>query len=317
MPATLDRIEETLGRIVDQPLAQTLAELGILADEDPANPAPNLAIAMVSSFSQNDFTRAMVELQTASERLRGADAADEEIRFSQGLYDAISSVFGLLQVGADDPLLTGDALRNRIQQVAAIHADIGSAIAKVRAAVQGLPDSSLAAVVLAALEALVPLSPALPRPSPGPDHDLGVQSLTELRSTGGSQPLAAFFLVYAYRAVRDYNSAISSGEWLEQRHPSSALVKQVIGSCYFYQGDYQTAKDYYLQAYALGPNASISLGLARMQALVGGSDNLREARDLAQRAESVDKSSAVTAGLEGVQRLIERQEHIQALSGPG
>ena len=50
----LDRIEAILDRLPDRPLVDTLAELSRLAHAEPNNPAPHLAMTIVSAFARHE-----------------------------------------------------------------------------------------------------------------------------------------------------------------------------------------------------------------------------------------------------------------------
>jgi tetratricopeptide (TPR) repeat protein len=299
MPPTLDRLEAALASILDRPLEQTIAELEGIARDEPDNPGPHLAIAMVSAFTREDFSRARSALKRASALLRRADQSDPEIRFARALNDVISGELATLGgERTNDLSLSDDEVRARLDAPAKGRRKAFDASRELTNAVRGVRESHLAQVIAAAIRALSRAFPVN-----GSAAKAGVTSLARLRETGASEPLAGLFHLYAHRRARNYAAALQSGAILERRHPSSALVKQAIGSCHFYRRDYKLAEDYYRQALSLDPeNASITLGMARVLVMRGDQAALDEAAKLTERAEAGDREGVLKQAVGALRR---------------
>jgi len=312
MPPTLDRLEVIMGRIVDQPREQTLADVREFAEEEPANPGPHVAMAMVSSFTWHDFTEAERHLARASLLLRDADPEDPEIQFAQALHDAIRAEFELIgMAGLSDLSLSADEVKRMVESGIDVRRRSRQAMKALTASVDRLDESALAWTIHAALGAF---SRAIP--AKGDEFRRNVASLAELRNQDRTEALAGLFHMYAFRHIRDHEGSIRSGEVLERRHPNSPLVKQAMGSCYFYKHDYRNAERYYRQAFELAPESPwVMLGLARVLTLAGGTHNLQEAGELARRAQDADPGGVLDHTMPYFNRDFEIMEYVTELGG--
>jgi tetratricopeptide (TPR) repeat protein len=302
MPATLDRLEQTLAAIVEQPLAQTLAALQGFADEEPQNPAPYLAMAMVSSFARNDFVEASKYLSVARRLLEAADVAgDVEMAFAQALYRTISAEFKMAAVARP---MKGQIIPAQLMGWAEAEAECKAAFTDLDRAVRKVDDSTLAQSLRAMFLAFSRANGVA-----GKEYSQGVRALSRLRTSSKSPDLAAFFLIYAYRRAHRYPQALRIGQELEERNPNSPLAKRVVGSCYFFMQDFDDAERYYQQAMVLDPDdLSLRLELARVFQRQG---KLVEAREIVHEVTGLDKAGSLSAFSRPV---LESQEVREALS---
>lgn len=279
----LDRIEAILDRLPDRPLVDTLAELSRLAHAEPNNPAPHLAMTIVSAFARHERADAAQHLQRARALLAQANLSDPEMQFAKALCDAISYEFRLLSL--ERPVRGSATAGALFERARADRGATGAIQSMADIAAKKLGHSTLAATLTAALQSLArAITPNEAK------HGQGVTALGRLSANGNSQSLAAFFLVYAHRRVRNYPEAIRVAHSLEQKHPNSAMVKMAIGSCHAHSRDLVNAERYYRQALALAPHdPAAHLGLANVLTKRGQLDQARDVADDVVRFDAAGK----------------------------
>ena len=85
---TLERMEKVLAKILARPIAEIIAELQEIADRDSKNPAPHLAMTIVSGFygiSHLDLADARKHLANAGNLLKAHREKKPEWKFSNDL----------------------------------------------------------------------------------------------------------------------------------------------------------------------------------------------------------------------------------------
>jgi tetratricopeptide (TPR) repeat protein len=298
MAAMLDSIEKILGNILTQPTTKTETDLQALAQSAPTNPMPVLALAIVTGFSQPER---FSEVQTTLKKAQGlvTAATDAEMTFSRALAGVASSQFAIMEAQkAPNPI--GKLSDAEIRAIQATQKQASAAIAALKAAAAQNKASALAQAVTAML-----LTFSRDTSTGKADYTAGVAQLTQYKSQGASQDLAGFFLIYAYRRAGQYPQAISTGQALEQRHPSSSLVKKVIGSCYYFSNDLVNAESFYRQALVLdAKDPSIQLGLAEISAKKG---DMAAAKQFATSATQLDTAGRLTPYIKAIEQTMTLQ----------
>ncbi len=271
----LSEIEGIVKNIVAQPLTKTESDLNALAAANPKDPGPLLASVIITSFAQSERFKDAQAILAKAKPLISTNASDAEAAFSNALYEALDAQFALFEFVRPG---------TKVPANPAAEQKAATALTALRAAAARNQSSSVAQTITALLFAIGRSSQA--------NFTTGVNLLNGLSNQGNTRDLATFFLVYAHRRAGQYPQAISVAQQLETRNPNSAMVKRVIGSCYFLTNDMANAEKYFKQALALSPqDPGINLSLAQVYAKTG---NAALARQYASDADKFDTAKRLT-----------------------
>jgi tetratricopeptide (TPR) repeat protein len=303
----LNSIEQILSRVVAQPIPATLADLRVLADSQPTEALPWLAMAIVTSFTQAENVPAARGYLQKAQTLLKPEATDPEQTFARALAGAIEPQLTIVDATMHRQVrelpspgermgrlgISARELPSPLERIsqAKMQAAAQNAVAQLHTAAAANPDSTLAQVVSALFQAFSQAST-----TGSQQFSDGVAGLTRYKAGGPCADLAAFFLTYAYRRSQQYPHAIAVASELEKRQPNSPLIKKVIGSCHFFSNEFVKADQYYRQALTLSKeDPSILLSLAQTHANMG---DVTAAKQYADRAAQADVDKKFTPFIE-------------------
>lgn len=302
---TLKKMEQVLGKVVAKPIPEILAELQEIADRDKKNPAPHLAMALVTGFygiSHLDLQGARKHLDHAEKLLKGGRETTPEWQFSENLYNLLKSDASRIDV-LEPP--KRELTEKEKESLAKAAIDSRWALMHLGLLRRRLRESALVDIIYSGLRALSFSSGTQTR-----DFRLGRARLARIfRGRGESRDLAGFFLMYAYRKNRNYRQAIRTGQILEKRNPRSPLAKKMLGTAYQRAGRYREAEGYFKKVISLVPNDPSGYlcyvrVLEKMGQLEKATEHLRKAESLDTRRELVSVIDQIKAGMAIKRKLL-------------
>lgn len=280
---TLKRMETAVSHVVAKPAPRVVAELREVAAGDPRNPAPHLAMAVVSGFAHHNLNECKKHLEDAKRLLRegAGHPHDAEWQYSEGLAQFIEHEIVLFEAKRRGGPAAAEQLRRAV---------VGSraAMARMESLQSKIGDSDLVKTLQVA--------------SMVHSRTLGTRSpqyrqgMARLRAINGSnapvKDLAGLFLMYGYRRARNHTRAIEIGKVLEQRNPHAALPKVMLGSVYAAARKYDRAAASLEEAVAIAPNdPHLTLAYARVLRTQG---KLTEAKAMLEKTGELDAGGELT-----------------------
>lgn len=259
----LKRLEEALADAPGRSMDENRAILSRLIEEHPEDPAPHLAMVLVTSFGRTDHLDAKEQLAAAESLLRRMDTrSDPELAFGQAMLDFFKAESALVQGQIAGPGASATRIRSYVKAAKASRKALKAMGATMRR-LRGAP--SIARVLFQAMRAH-----SRARSLKSTDYRMGMRALSQLRRDRKCGRLAGFFQMYGYRRAGQYRQAVAVGKRLERRYPRSSMIKSMIGSSLGFKGDYKGAVKYHKQAVALAPtDPARQLCLARAYQRVG------------------------------------------------
>lgn len=275
---TFQRMEKVLNQVFAKPMAAILGELRGIADADPRNPAPHLAMALVTYFMEDGLNTKPAEahLDQAGRLLGAGGPMDAERAFSASMFKLMTSERKMARLPRQ-PIEAAD-----IEAFAEASRDEQGALAEMRRSARRISGSALPGTMYAAMRTLARTNASN---SSGFRAGMATLARTFTRNRPGSD-LAGYFRMYGFRRARNFRGAVGLGQQLEQRNPNSSLAKKLHGRALLQIGKHTEAKAAFKAATELAPNdPTCHLAYASALEEMG---QLREAKAAVGRARALD-----------------------------
>jgi len=295
----MKRLEELAARAFSEPMTGDLIrrELEAIAASDPSHPMPPLAQSIILGMGRKDVDEMKKFLGRAAQLLamRSGRAMGEDWQAMEILHDALSAEVTLVEYR---PVLDRPARPEDAALRAQAGAKMREALARLEERAREGEDMALFRVLVAALRAL-----SLANAPESDETQSGVAALERIWELAEpASPLAAYFLIFAYRRARKANEAVRVASALLGRHPRGIIPKLVLASTYAATRDYLKAESLVREVSALLPEDPwLSLGRA---VLLRRANRMDEARALLGRVRVRPQQDRLKALVDMENRLI-------------